>query len=206
MAAPEVSGEVISTGLARITRLGPNYATWARVLADNPYQKPALGPRFGPTLCNFVGQPEKIADGGENDHAKEPSDHPKTAGPSNQLVPSGESQRTEGGLTHMLVGGLPRTADQSSDLAPADDNRTPPHEIQAVIKRRGLVRICQSIYSTGVRAGASVFRGVSWHKKNCKWYAKIQVSLGSSHIIALHYMYRSSYSVPPVLKRQCGRP
>ena len=35
-------------------RVCPNSATWPSLLAENPYQKPGLGPRFGITLCNFV--------------------------------------------------------------------------------------------------------------------------------------------------------
>jgi hypothetical protein len=34
-------------------RVGPNCQTWPRLLTENPYQSPELGPRFGPTLCDL---------------------------------------------------------------------------------------------------------------------------------------------------------
>ena len=34
-------------------RAGPNRATWPSVLTENPYQRPELGPRLGPTLCDL---------------------------------------------------------------------------------------------------------------------------------------------------------
>ena len=38
-------------------RVGPNCAVWPGILTENPYQSPELGPRFGPTLCDFVAKP-----------------------------------------------------------------------------------------------------------------------------------------------------
>ena len=35
---------------------GPNCATWPRILTENPYRSPHVGPRFGPTLSIFVEQ------------------------------------------------------------------------------------------------------------------------------------------------------
>jgi hypothetical protein len=34
-------------------RVGPNRATWPSVFTENPYERPELGPRFWPTLCDF---------------------------------------------------------------------------------------------------------------------------------------------------------
>jgi hypothetical protein len=38
-------------------RVGPKCDTWSSVLIENPYQKPELGPQFGPTLYNFCSAP-----------------------------------------------------------------------------------------------------------------------------------------------------
>ena len=52
--AMAVFEKVISTGLARIARLGPVFFT------ENPYQRPKRDPRFGPTLCDYVWQSEAM--------------------------------------------------------------------------------------------------------------------------------------------------
>jgi hypothetical protein len=59
---PAVPGALLGSGAAAAAtaapqgdshRAGPNRATRPSVLAENPYQRPALGPRFGPNLCDF---------------------------------------------------------------------------------------------------------------------------------------------------------
>ena len=37
-------------------RAGPNRATWPSILTENPYERAELGPRFGPTLCEFCSE------------------------------------------------------------------------------------------------------------------------------------------------------
>ena len=34
-------------------RVGPECATWPSLLSENSYGRPALGPQFGPTRCNY---------------------------------------------------------------------------------------------------------------------------------------------------------
>jgi hypothetical protein len=49
-AAAGVDGAVLE---GEFHRVGPNGAIWPSPLNETPYQKPELGPRFGPTLWNM---------------------------------------------------------------------------------------------------------------------------------------------------------
>jgi hypothetical protein len=41
----------LHTAIARKSyRVGPNVSGWPKILAENPYQRPQVGPTFGPTL------------------------------------------------------------------------------------------------------------------------------------------------------------